>query len=76
MTILGLDFDNTIVTYDKVFHKIALKKLLIEKTIPEDKIAIRNFLRESGREDEFTTLQGEVYGKYILEAEPREARSS
>ena len=29
MTLLGLDFDNTLVRYDKLFHKIALEKGLI-----------------------------------------------
>ena len=31
MTLLGLDFDNTLVRYDKLFYKVALEKGLIEE---------------------------------------------
>ena len=72
MTLLGLDFDNTLVRYDKLFHKLALEKNLIEQEIPANKTAIRDYLREQGKEEEFTLLQGEVYGPRILEAEPAE----
>ena len=37
MTLLGLDFDNTLVRYDKLFHKLALEKNLIEQEIPANK---------------------------------------
>ena len=70
MTILGLDFDNTLVRYDKLFHQIALEKSLIEESLPADKIAIRDYLRSQGQDEQFTLLQGEVYGLRILEAEP------
>ena len=30
MTLLGLDFDNTLVRYDKLFHQLAVEKGLIE----------------------------------------------
>ncbi|WP_115071206.1 haloacid dehalogenase-like hydrolase [Synechococcus sp. UW179B] len=70
MTLLGLDFDNTLVQYDKLFHKLAVKKGLIEKSLIADKTKIRDYLRQQGKEDEFTLLQGEVYGQHILDAEP------
>ena len=70
MTLLGLDFDNTLVRYDKLFHQLALEKALIEKSLPADKIAIRDYLRSQGQDEQFTMLQGEVYGLRILEAEP------
>ena len=72
MTLLGLDFDNTLVRYDKLFHKLALEKGLIEKSLPADKTAIRDYLRGRGQDEQFTLLQGEVYGLRILEAEPAE----
>ncbi len=72
MTILGLDFDNTLVCYDQLFYQIALEKGLIEKTIPAKKVAIRDSLRSRDMEDEFTILQGEVYGLHIIRAEPAE----
>ena len=70
MTLLGLDFDNTLVRYDKLFHQLALEKGLIKKSLPTDKTAIRDYLRSQGQDEQFTLLQGEVYGLRILEAEP------
>ena len=70
MTLLGLDFDNTLVRYDKLFHELALEKKLINQSIAVDKIAIRDFLRDQGKDEEFTLLQGEVYGQKIIRAEP------
>ena len=72
MTLLGLDFDNTLVRYDGLFHKLAVKKELIEESIPADKTAIRDYLHNQGQDEQFTLLQGEVYGLRILEAEPAE----
>ena len=72
MTLLGLDFDNTLVRYDKLFHQLAVEKGLIEKSLPADKTAIRDYLRSQGQDEQFTLLQGEVYGLRILEAEPAE----
>lgn len=72
MSRLGLDFDNTLVRYDKLFHQLAIEKGLIEKTLPADKTTIRDYLRGQGRDEQFTMLQGEVYGLRILEAEPAE----
>ena len=76
MTLIGLDFDNTLVCYNKLFHQTALEKL-IDESIPVDKVVIRDYLRRINREEEFTLLQGEVYGSRILDAEPAEdARDS
>ena len=69
MTLLGLDFDNTLVKYDRLFYALAIERELIDKNMPENKIAIRDFLRREGKEEQFTLLQAEVYGKRILEAE-------
>ena len=70
MTLLGLDFDNTLVRYDKLFHKLAKEKGLIEHHVPEKKTAVRDYLNRRGKGEEFTLLQGEVYGRRIMEAEP------
>ena len=72
MTLLGLDFDNTLVRYDKLFHRLAVNKGLIRKDLPANKTTIRDYLRKIGQDEEFTLLQGEVYGLRILEAEPSE----
>ena len=65
---LGLDFDNTLIDYDEVFFKLALKKNLIPPTINKDKKSVRKFFIDNNIEDEFITLQGEVYGLKVLEA--------
>ena len=70
--VLGLDFDNTIIKYDELFHRIAFEKNLIPADLPKEKNAIRNYLREKGIEDEWTIIQGEVYGYRIREAVPFE----
>ena len=66
--VLGLDFDNTLICYDEVFYQVAREKSLIPDVISRDKISVRRYLRETGREDEWTKLQGEVYGPRIDEA--------
>ena len=70
MTILGLDFDNTLVNYDDLFYDIAREKKLIGEKTPRDKIIIRDILRANSLEEEFTKIQGEVYGRRIEEARP------
>ena len=65
---LGLDFDNTLIRYDELFHKVAREKGLISDSVQPQKNKIRNYLRHKGIENEWTKLQGEVYGNRILEA--------
>ena len=68
--LIGIDFDNTTVCYDDAFHRAAVKRDLIPPTMPPSKDQIRNHLRQLGREDEWTELQGHVYGIAILHALP------
>jgi 5'(3')-deoxyribonucleotidase len=67
---IGLDFDNTIVNYDKVFYDVALEWHLIPKTLPINKLVIRNYLRDAKQEDLWTHMQGYVYGARMGEAAP------
>ncbi len=67
---LGLDFDNTLISYDILFRKLALEQGLIPEEIESNKNAVRDYLRSVDREDEWTKLQGEVYGRRIMEAPP------
>jgi hypothetical protein len=67
---IGIDFDNTIVSYDALFHKIALEKGLIPKSFSVNKIEVRNYLRVTGHEDSWTLMQGEAYGPRMAEAIP------
>ena len=48
MTLLGLDFDNTLVEYDEAFHQLALEKKLITNLVPADN-SNQNYLREEGK---------------------------
>jgi len=66
---IGIDFDNTIVCYDGLFHQAALDEGLIPPDLPLNKIAVRDHLRAIGREDDWTALQGQVYGARMAEAE-------
>jgi hypothetical protein len=67
---VGLDFDNTIVCYDRLFHTLAVERGLIPATVAANKTAVRDYLRSVGREDDWTELQGTAYGPEILRAEP------
>jgi hypothetical protein len=69
---IGVDFDNTIVCYDNVFYLAALEKKLIPQNILPNKGTIRDFLRSIGKEEEWTILQGFVYGKKMNLATPYE----
>jgi hypothetical protein len=68
--IIGVDFDNTIVCYDALFHRVALERGLIPGDFPVNKTAVRDHLRATGREDIWTEMQGEVYGPRLAEAAP------
>lgn len=65
---IGIDFDNTIVRYEKVFHKVAVENRLVPSDVRPGKNSVRDYLRQIGREDEWTKLQGLVYGTKMDEA--------
>ncbi len=67
---LGIDFDNTIVCYDALFHRVALEDGCIPAELPANKSDVRNHLRSVGREDHWTEMQGRVYGARMAEAAP------
>ena len=68
--IIGVDFDNTIVCYDKLFYKLAIKDGLIPKNLPPIKEKVRDHLRRKNKERLWTELQGLAYGRYIFNAKP------
>ena len=68
--LLGVDFDNTIVCYDALFHRVCRERGLIPADVPVNKSDVRNFLRRAGREEAWTEMQGYVYGARMAEAEP------
>jgi hypothetical protein len=65
---IGIDFDNTIVSYDALFHRVAREKALIPETLPVSKVHVRDHLRAADRESDWTEMQGYVYGARMSEA--------
>jgi len=65
---VGVDFDNTIVSYDTLFHKVALERNLIPSELPSTKLSVRDYLRQAGKEDIWTEVQGYVYGARMDDA--------
>ena len=68
--LIGIDFDNTIIQYDDLFYHHALSKKLIPEELAKDKVAVRDYMRSKNIEDEWTVIQGEIYGSRILDAKP------
>lgn len=66
---IGLDLDNTIVSYNRCFHVLASEGKSLPATVLVDKRAIFQFFRESGREKKWTKLQGIAYGAGMGRAE-------
>ena len=67
--IIGIDFDNTLVTYDALMHRAAVERGLIDAAVPLHKRAVRDAirLRPSG-EIEWQRLQALVYGPLMASA--------
>jgi hypothetical protein len=68
--IIGLDFDNTIVCYDQAIARLADELLNLSEAVPRTKLGVRDHLRGVGREDEWTTFQGALYGPGMQHAQP------
>ena len=67
---IGVDFDNTIIQYDVLFHRLAVSDGLVDISHPKKKTAIRDAIRVlEGGEMQWRTLQAKVYGQYIMEAQ-------
>jgi hypothetical protein len=67
---IGLDFDNTIVCYDDAIKILAEEMLTLPRELPRTKLCLRNFLRDAGREPEWTEFQGALYGPGMQYAKP------
>ena len=73
MVTVGIDFDNTIINYDNLIHKIAVENKLISDSIPPSKKKIRDYLRTvKNGEIEWQKIQAVIYGARIMEAEAME----
>jgi hypothetical protein len=67
---IGIDFDNTIVCYDTVFYIAAREKNLIPESVSPTKSSVRDYLRSVDQEDDWTELQGYIYGTRMELAQP------
>ncbi|SRR5258708_6393827 len=66
---IGLDFDNTIIRYDDVFHQAANERGLLSADFSGSKQQVRDAIRRlPDGELKWQALQGYVYGKGIQNA--------
>lgn len=69
--VVGLDLDNTIILYDRVFHRAALECGMIHGQVSPRKAAVKtHILAGPDGELQWRRLQSEVYAKRVQEAEP------
>lgn len=66
---IGIDFDNTIICYERVFRHLALQQNLITADFTGNKTAIRDAIRASHGDIKWQHLQGKAYGVEINHAE-------
>jgi len=60
---IGIDFDNTLVSYDQLFTQTAKAERLIPDDFRGGKAAVRELIRRlDGGEEKWQRLQGKVYG--------------
>lgn len=68
--VLGIDFDNTIVSYDALAVRLCAERGIALPQSVHTKNQVRDELRDRGQESLWTELQGELYGRRINEALP------
>ena len=67
---IGVDFDNTIAGYDRVFTTLALEAGLLEEAPAGGKRGVRDVLRRRpGGDEAWQKLQAQAYGARMAEAE-------
>lgn len=67
-SVIGIDFDNTLVSYDEVFYRAALERGLISPNIARRKNSVREYVKHHVSHEAWTELQGNVYGTRMREA--------
>ena len=67
--LIGVDFDNTLVSYDTIFESEARHRGYIKDGPRMSKGEIRDYMNGNGMKTEFTQLQGHIYGSLIREAQ-------
>lgn len=68
--LIGIDFDNTIADYDRVFPEVAVAEGLLKEVEAQSKRQVRDLLRQRPNgEKDWMRLQGRVYGAHMEKAE-------
>jgi hypothetical protein len=69
--LIGIDFDNTIAGYDRLFARLAVEFGLLERAPAGGKRAVRDAIRarSAGGDVAWQRLQAIVYGRRMVEAE-------
>lgn len=68
-SVIGVDLDNTLVTYDNLFHQLATERGLIGLEVPATKKTVRDAVRlMNDGEIEWQKLQALAYGPMMVEA--------
>ena len=67
--IIGVDLDNTIASYDALYHRAALEKGLVPEGTPVSKKAVRDHIWQTAGDVPWQFLQAEAYGPRMGEAE-------
>ncbi|MEK7857799.1 MAG: hypothetical protein AAB320_01540 [Elusimicrobiota bacterium] len=66
---IGLDFDNTVIRYDAVFHRLAVRRGWLPARPPLTKEKVKDLLLAADGDDRrWQALQAEAYGREILAA--------
>ncbi len=66
---IGIDFDNTIICYDRVFTNLAKSLQLVPENYQGTKQELRDKIRHQESDLTWQQMQGKVYGQLINEAE-------
>ncbi len=65
---VGIDFDNTLVSYDDIFLRAAIERKLLPEHFTGDKTEVRDSIRSLVGDEQWAKLQAEVYGRRMAEA--------
>lgn len=71
--VIGIDFDNTIASYDELMHRLALQWGWVSSDLSKNKRTIRDALRAlPDGESKWRRLQTQCYGPGMCDARPME----
>ncbi|WP_051261914.1 hypothetical protein [Desulfovibrio inopinatus] len=62
---IGIDFDNTLIDYADLFSRLARERGLVNDTVPTDKMAVRDHIRQHHADEDWQRIQVAVYGERI-----------